>query len=110
MLKQLTEKRIKFFWNYDYNFEEAGKIINDFIGCDKELDSIQLLNTKAGIITYHLRAGIWYFVKVDGGEVHAFPEESIRDEYIAELSNSGISFESAKGTMEAYRAGKLFSE
>ena len=71
MLKQLTEKRIKFFWNYDYNFEEAGEIINDFIGCDKELDSIQLLNTKAGIITYHLRAGIWYFVKVDGGEVHA---------------------------------------
>lgn len=110
MLKRLTETRIKFFWNYDYNFEEAGKIINDFIGCDKELDSIQSLSTKAGVITYHLRAGIWYFVKVDGGEVHAFPEESIKDEYIAELSSSGISFESAKGTMEAYRAGKLFLE
>lgn len=110
MLKQLTEKRVGVFWNYDHHFKELEKSINDFIGCDKELDSVQSLGEKAGIITYHLRAGIWYFVKVDGGRTHAFPEESIRDEYIAELSSSDISFESAKGTMEAYRAGKLFLE
>ena len=109
MLKRLTEKRVKTFWGYDCNIEKMEKLINDFIDCDKELDSVQSLGEKAGIITYHLRAGIWYFVKVDGGRTHAFPEESIRDEYIAELSSSDISFESAKGTMEAYRAGKLFS-
>lgn len=110
MLKRLTEKRVKTFWGYDCNIEKMEKLINDFIDCDKELDSVQLLAGNVGIITYHLRAGIWYFVKVGGAEMHAFSKESVRDEYIVELSNSGILFESAKGTMEAYRAGKLFSE
>ena len=110
MLKRLTEKRVKTLGGYGYNIEEMEKLINDFIDCDKELDSVQLLDGDVGIITYYLRAGIWYFVKVYEGETHAFPEESIRDEYIVELSSSGISFESAEGTMEAYRAGKLFSE
>ena len=42
MLKRLTEKRVKTFWGYDCNIEKMEKLINDFIDCDKELDSVQL--------------------------------------------------------------------
>lgn len=76
MLKRLTEKRVKTFWGYDCNIEKMEKLINDFIDCDKELDSVQLLAGDVGIITYHLRAGIWYFVKVAGPKCTLFQKRA----------------------------------